>query len=142
MASPDLMAMADWELVVRDPRTVAADLDQQGDAVRATIRGPGGRDVRAVLLRAHGAGELVRGRIYVLTLDVSAAPARTVEVAIREAGGAARARLRATPRWSARTVHFRLPPGPPASSFALEFALGAASGVFEFDGLSLRLSHL
>ena len=128
MASPDLMAMADWELLIKD--LAAADLDQQGDAVRVSIRG---RGLHAVLLRARGAGTLARGRVYVLTLDVCAVPARTVEVALCEA----RARFAATPRWSARTVHFRLPPGKPAAAFHLEFALGAGPGTFEFDNLSL-----
>jgi hypothetical protein len=126
------MAMADWELVVEDPDS--ADLDQQGDTVRVTIRA---RGARAVLLRARGAGRLARGAVYVLRLDVRADPARQVEAAIREPGGAARAVLDAAPRWSRRIVRFRIPPGRPAPAFHLEFALGSRAGTFEFDNLSL-----
>ena len=83
LASADRMHAASWDLYVSNPANASAELDQQGGALRTTIKNLKVARQETVVLSAPGTGTLLAGAEYTLTLHASAStPRRNPTVAI------------------------------------------------------------
>jgi len=133
------MARAIWDIRVARPGDAAADLDQQGDAIRVTIAALRVARPDTVVLFAGGTGALAADARYTLRLAGRASPARLIGVSIRE-GNVVRAgaSIPLKPRWDRRALTLRIGAGKPLGAWSLCFELGKDAGEIELDEIELR----
>jgi hypothetical protein len=135
---PNRMAQAIWDVRVRAGEA-AADLDQQGDALRVTIAALRVAKPDTVVLFARGTGTLLAEARYTLRLAGRASTARMIGVAIRERNFArARASIPLKPQWQTSALTLRISVGKPMVAWSLCFELGRDAGEIELDEIDLR----
>ncbi|MCL5743020.1 MAG: putative glycoside hydrolase family 15 protein [Acidobacteria bacterium] len=139
LESENRMKAGNWEVRLGSPAAAAADVDEQGDAIRVEIRRLKVPRPGVVSLTAAGKGSLLPGTEYTLALDARPSSPRLIDVTIRVRG-----RVRAISSiylqagWNRHVLTLYIPPGEALPEFALSFELGRDEGWIEFDNISLR----
>jgi hypothetical protein len=140
LAGADRMHAASWDVYVSNPANASAELDQQGGALRVTIKDLKVARQETVVLSAPGTGTLLAGTEYTLTLHASASTARLIDVDLREPRGPSRAfaSVYIKPQFEKHVLTFFVPPGKPLTAFRVAFGLGRDEGEIELNDVTLQ----